>query len=205
MSYARHYCHRAPRVPCMRRNYNNSSAFVSPRINIPKALQLILAKGIFIYFDLFSKKKKKRETDSSERWKDSEVDRWSLSKWRHSASVRYITDEKREDSNMNAPVLTSTSARGLPCALETLPCGVEIHVRALTRKHDVHRGAHVCIMYVSCKYSYAYMDVHSPVSPPIHLPTCLLYLQSKDSKPQLSLSYELPTRLISTRAPWRLL
>lgn len=44
----------------MRRNYNNSSAFVSPRINIPKALQLILAKGIFIYFDLFSKKKKKR-------------------------------------------------------------------------------------------------------------------------------------------------
>lgn len=153
----------------------------------------------------FQKKKKKRETDSSERWKDSEVDRWSLSKWRHSASVRYITDEKREDSNMNAPVLTSTSARGLPCALETLPCGVEIHVRALTRKHDVHRGAHVCIMYVSCKYSYAYMDVHSPVSPPIHLPTCLLYLQSKDSKPQLSLSYELPTRLISTRAPWRLL
>lgn len=145
------YCHKAPRVPCMRRNHNNSSAFVSPRINIRKAPQLILAKGIFIYFNSYLKKNR-RETDSGSLWKDSEVESWSLSQGRHSAPVVYITDEKQEDSNMNSPFLTSMAQVGWH-ALEAVPGGAEIHMKAFTRTHSTMK-VHASVLCMYCVHTH---------------------------------------------------
>lgn len=65
----------APRFPCPKWNYNNTSAFVSPGINIPEALQLLLARGILIYFNsILKNQERNRQQGRMEGFKSWQLD-----------------------------------------------------------------------------------------------------------------------------------